>query len=95
MASAAQSAESRALFRNLLRAARTFPDFQLSNYIARRTREDFRKNRALKGEEGKAAMAFGKEQLELVKRQSIIRGLYHAPKSVVEIKLNQERPKHH
>ena len=76
---------SKLLFRSLMKEGRNFPEYQLKNYIQRRVREDFRKNRSLAGEEAKAAISFGNEQLELIKRQSVVRSLYQAPKTFVEL----------
>jgi len=88
------SAQPIQLYRSLLREARRFPDYQISQYIARRTRDDFRKNRAVKDLEKTKALQFGVEQLELVRRQSVIRGLYQRDKTVIELMKEQSKKKH-
>ncbi|XP_024534678.1 LYR motif-containing protein 4-like [Selaginella moellendorffii] len=74
-------AQVRALYRGFLREARKFTDYNVREYIKRRSRQGFRQS-------GNAAEAFatGKEQLEVVKRQTVVYSLY-APslKNVMEI----------
>ncbi|KAH9261486.1 hypothetical protein BASA81_000142 [Batrachochytrium salamandrivorans] len=84
--SAAASTTTRALYRNLLKEAKQFPDYEMRPYIARRTKDDFRvKFRALQGEQLDQQVQFGQSQLALIRRQAAIRNLYIAPKSVVEL----------
>jgi hypothetical protein len=78
------------LYRSLLREACKFPDHQLKQYIKRRTIQDFHAFRSLQGEAQTKQLAFGEEQLALIKRQSTIRSLYLAPKSVVELRSKGE-----
>ncbi|XP_051147770.1 uncharacterized protein LOC127262943 [Andrographis paniculata] len=87
MASPTRS-EVLSLFRSLLRAAREFTDYNIREYVKRRTVHAFRHNRSLsEPTEVAAAFADGKSQLGVAKRQAIVYSLY-APsvKSVMEIK---------
>ncbi|OWM65245.1 hypothetical protein CDL15_Pgr008835 [Punica granatum] len=92
MASAAAKAPSRSevfsLFRSLLRTARDFSDYNMREYMKRRTIDAFRSNGGLSDPQSvSAAYADGKLQLEVAKRQAIVYSLY-APKvkSVMELK---------
>lgn len=74
------------LYRNLLKQGKQFPDYELKQYITRRTKDDFRTVYAdLKGEAREKQIQFGHDQLALIKRQATIRSMYIAPKSVVEL----------
>ena len=68
--------ETKSLLRGFLRAARAFPDYNIASYVKRRALEGFRENRALRGEARDAAIADAKAQLEVVRRQAVVRGLY-------------------
>ncbi|XP_024515447.1 protein bcn92-like [Selaginella moellendorffii] len=83
----ASAMEARSLYRSLLREARRFPDYNIREYIARRCRQGFE---ASKAGGGRDLLAFGEEQLELVRRQSQVYGMY-APKikNVMEIKVSK------
>eukprot|EP00249_Psilotum_nudum_P009198 c21773_g1_i1 orf=467-730(-) len=74
--------EVRSLFRSLLREARKFSDYNIREYVKRRSKEGFRQL------DIDPALAFsqGKEQLEVVKRQSVVYSIY-APrvKNVMEV----------
>ncbi|KAK8953523.1 hypothetical protein KSP40_PGU000064 [Platanthera guangdongensis] len=76
------------LFRSLLRTASKFSDYNIREYVRRRTIDRFRENSCL-SDSASVAAAFtdGKSQLEIARRQAIVYSLY-APKvkSVMEIK---------
>lgn len=71
------SPEVRALFRAFLRNGRTFPQFNISHYIQRRAKEEFHAH-AREADPAKLQqlVASGKEQLDVVKRQALVYGLY-------------------
>ncbi|KAK7261688.1 hypothetical protein RIF29_28005 [Crotalaria pallida] len=75
------------LFRSLLRVAHNFPDYNIREYMKRRTIDAFRQNRNL-SEPPSICSAFsdGKSQLDVAKRQAVVYSLY-APqlRSVMEI----------
>lgn len=76
------------LFRSLLRTARQFTDYNIREYIKRRTVDGFRMNRTLSDPDAIAsAFSDGTAQLEVAKRQVIIYSLY-APKvkSIMDVK---------
>ncbi|KAG9152658.1 hypothetical protein Leryth_020868 [Lithospermum erythrorhizon] len=76
------------LFRSFLNVARGFPDYNIREYIKRRSIDAFRQNKNLRDmSEVVELFKEGKTQLELAKRQSIVYSLY-APKvkSIMEIK---------
>ena len=59
-----------------MREARKYPDYNVGEYVKRRALSGFKDNRKLQGEAAKAAINEGKAQLEMVRRQSALRGLY-------------------
>jgi len=68
------------LFRSLLRISRRFPDYNIREYVKRRTAEGFRLNRQLTDPAAiVSAFAEGKSQLEVASRQAVVYSLY-APK---------------
>lgn len=91
MASAVGSAPSRAealsLLRSLLRTAAKFSDYNIREYVRRRTIDGFRENRGL-ADPSAIASAFseGRSQLEVAKRQAVVYSIY-APqvKSIMEL----------
>lgn len=88
------SAEAFSLLRQLLRTARRFPSYNVREYVKRRSKEGFRRNRGL-GEEAqvRAALAEGRKQLEVARRQAAVYSLF-APslKSIMELQLRPARP---
>ncbi|KAE9605057.1 putative complex 1 LYR protein [Lupinus albus] len=75
------------LFRSLLRVSHTFPDYNIREYIKRRTIDAFRHNRNL-SESLSISSAFseGKSQLDVAKRQAVVYSLYAPPlKSIMEL----------
>ena len=68
--------EARSLLRSLIREGRKFPDYNIAAYVVRRAVEGFRAGKALRGQEAAKALAFAREQLDVVRRQSVVRSLY-------------------
>lgn len=69
------------LYRDILRAATGFRDYNFRNYFVRRAKEDWH-SFVKKGASEQEAAEFLKKQeaeLEVLKRQSIISGLYPSP----------------
>ncbi|GLJ24417.1 hypothetical protein SUGI_0466290 [Cryptomeria japonica] len=85
------TSEVRSLIRSLLRTARRFPDYNIREYIKRRTIEGCKQNRDL-SEPDAIGYAFreGKSQLEVASRQAMVYSIY-APnvKSIMEIEPNK------
>ncbi|KAI3412432.1 uncharacterized protein J3R85_017365 [Psidium guajava] len=87
-AAAPSKPEVLTLFRSLLRTAREFCDYNVREYVRRRTIDGFRHNKDLADPSAiSAAFSDGKRQLEVAKRQAVVYSLY-APevKSVMELK---------
>lgn len=75
MSSAA--AEVKVLYRTFLRYGRTFPSYNIREYISRRAREGFRENKSLGSpSEVAAAVEHAKSELAVVKRQALVYNLY-------------------
>ncbi|CAA6657421.1 unnamed protein product [Spirodela intermedia] len=91
MASAVGSGLSRAeafsLLRSLLRTAAKFSDYNIREYVRRRTIDGFRENRGLTDPSAIAsAFSEGRSQLEIAKRQAVVYSIY-APqvKNIMEL----------
>ncbi|KAJ7143269.1 hypothetical protein O6H91_10G053700 [Diphasiastrum complanatum] len=78
------------LFRSFLKETRKFADYNIREYIKRRTGESFRESRDLDAAAAASAFEFGKKQLEVVRRQSVVYSLY-APrvKNIMELKFQE------
>ncbi|KAL9233743.1 hypothetical protein vseg_008699 [Gypsophila vaccaria] len=88
--SAASVSETVAIYRSLLRISRKFPDYNIREYVKRRTTDAFRANKTLSDPSAiAAAVADAQSQLDVAKRQSIVYSLY-APslKNVMELHNN-------
>ncbi|KAI4340136.1 hypothetical protein MLD38_025002 [Melastoma candidum] len=90
MASSAAPSPSEvlSLFRSLLRTAREFSDYNIREYMRRRTIDAFRENKLLeKASSVVAAYSDGRNQLLVAKRQSVVYSMY-APgvKSIMEVR---------
>eukprot|EP01018_Ginkgo_biloba_P007306 Gb_11046 [translate_table: standard] len=80
MGAAPSTSEVRSLCRSLLRIARKFPDYNIREYMKRRTIEGFKQNRDLSDPSAViSAFSDGKLQLEVASRQAVVYSLY-APK---------------
>ncbi|GAB2270065.1 hypothetical protein Dimus_004978 [Dionaea muscipula] len=76
------------LLRSLLRAARTFSDYNIREYAKRRTLDGFRHNRAVSDPATLSKLfSDGKFQLEVAKRQATVYSLFQPKvKSIMEVK---------
>eukprot|EP00250_Pteridium_aquilinum_P026661 c33386_g1_i1 orf=141-422(+) len=82
------AAEVKALFRALLREARKFQDYNIREYVKRRSRQGFHQHQSVTSPEiAVTAFSEGREMLDVAKRQAVVYSLY-APKvrNVMEIK---------
>ncbi|KAG6613104.1 LYR motif-containing protein 4 [Phytophthora cinnamomi] len=75
------------LYREMLRNAAKFETYNFRSYATRRVKEDFRKNKTLQAgsPEQEAALAFARQQADVLYRQMAVSKLYppHV-KSVME-----------
>lgn len=75
------------LYRQMLRAAKRFNNYNFREYALRRTREDFRKNKTASDVNVIASLIQeAKRDLEVLERQSVINSLYARQHSILELK---------
>ena len=73
------------LYRQMVRASRTYEDYNLRSYTLRRCRDGFRAGAGETDPKAiEALLAQGREQLAVMQRQSIISNMYAGEKSVME-----------
>eukprot|EP00579_Thalassiosira_antarctica_P007980 CAMPEP_0201882730 /NCGR_PEP_ID=MMETSP0902-20130614/14373_1 /ASSEMBLY_ACC=CAM_ASM_000551 /TAXON_ID=420261 /ORGANISM="Thalassiosira antarctica, Strain CCMP982" /LENGTH=84 /DNA_ID=CAMNT_0048411319 /DNA_START=71 /DNA_END=325 /DNA_ORIENTATION=- len=75
---------SLSLFRTLLRESKKVDNYNFRHYAIRRVKVGFQLNKDLTGNEAGLAFREGEEQLDILKRQVVIGGLYPSAKSVME-----------
>mmetsp|Transcript_14521 Transcript_14521/g.24831 ORF Transcript_14521/g.24831 Transcript_14521/m.24831 type:complete len:84 (+) Transcript_14521:158-409(+) len=75
---------SLSLFRSLLREAKKVDNYNFRQYAIRRVKVGFQINRDLTGNEADLAFREGEEQLDILRRQVVLGGLYPSAKSVME-----------
>lgn len=74
------------LYRQFLRYATRFSNYNFRDWAIRRTRDGFLANKGLTDPaEIKQAISAGRSQLEVIKRQSILSQMYKGEKLIVEI----------
>ncbi|XP_073392560.1 uncharacterized protein [Physcomitrium patens] len=80
-------AQARQLYKALMREARKFSNYNVREYVKRRTVVGFRDHGAASDSEAAAAAyILGKDQLELAKRQAIVYNLYSpGVKSIMDL----------
>eukprot|EP00053_Salpingoeca_punica_P003449 m.43223 g.43223 ORF g.43223 m.43223 type:complete len:76 (-) comp12193_c0_seq2:600-827(-) len=71
----------RQLYKQFVREAMHFGNYNIQRYVLRRVRSSFREK--VGGAETDAALQYGHEQLEILKRQGVISRLNPSPKPVV------------
>ena len=64
------------MFRQCMRAARSFQDYNFRNYARRRVRDEFAKGKNLSGAELESAIKGAESQLQMLRRQGIINSWY-------------------
>ncbi|GLC41610.1 hypothetical protein PLESTB_000696900 [Pleodorina starrii] len=81
--------EARALLRAFLRQGRRFPNYNIREYIRRRAKEGFHEAASVTDPAAVAALLqSGRQELEVVKRQSLVYQLYgRKVKNVLELDL--------
>jgi len=84
-----------ALYRQLLRAARGFTNYNFRDYALRHIRDDVRAASTLEGEKAQAAYRHGKTQLEMLKRQSAISAMFPTGKHSMEVAVGEVVPTVH
>ncbi|PNH07589.1 LYR motif-containing protein 4B [Tetrabaena socialis] len=82
--------EARSLFRALVREGRRFPNYNLREYIQRRAREGFRESSSVADPAVvKSLLQSGRQELEVVKRQSVVYQLFARKfKNVLELDMD-------
>lgn len=81
-------AELRALYRAFQREGRRFPNYNVREFILRRSKEVFSSPASKEEAAQKAAVTALKDELAVVKRQSVIYGFYgRKTRNVMEIDL--------
>jgi len=82
---------TRELFRTLLREGRKFSNYNVREYVKRRTIEGFKENKNVSDPSAlAAAYDYGVKQLEIVKRQVIVYNLYApAVKNIMDLKISK------
>merc|ERR1712146_426245 len=70
------------LLRDLLRAARRIPQYNMRSYIHRRVMDSFRADPPSSSLTDRASrLAAGRDQLELIRRQALVYSMYSSPTS--------------
>mmetsp|Transcript_17102 Transcript_17102/g.26640 ORF Transcript_17102/g.26640 Transcript_17102/m.26640 type:complete len:96 (-) Transcript_17102:401-688(-) len=72
------------LFRGIIKYGKMIKDYNFREYALRRTRDGFRSNQSLQGEELSKVYSNGLNQFEIVRRQALIGQLYPSETSVME-----------
>ncbi|MCO5570879.1 hypothetical protein L7F22_024608 [Adiantum nelumboides] len=85
------AAEVKALLRAFLREARKFSDYNIREYVKRRSRQGFHQHQhASSPEVAATAFSEGRELLDVAKRQAIVYSLY-APKVKNIMEINAQK----
>ncbi|EQC41908.1 hypothetical protein SDRG_00763 [Saprolegnia diclina VS20] len=80
----AQQQKVLSLYRTMLRQAAQYENYTFRSYAQRRIKSDFHAKKSAAGAEAEAALAFGHDQLAILRRQVAISKLYPGEKSVME-----------
>ncbi|XP_067144822.1 LYR motif-containing protein 4B-like [Centruroides vittatus] len=84
---AAARSEVISLYKQLLKESQQFSNFIYRSYALRRIKDAFRQNKnETDPEKLKDLISYGKENLEIIKRQVVIGKLYKSPELVIESK---------
>jgi len=74
------------LYRQMLKASKSFNSYNFREYSLRRTREEFRTNKNVTDPAALASLiSKAKENLEVIQRQALINKLYVKEKSILEV----------
>ncbi|CAL5225167.1 g7948 [Coccomyxa viridis] len=85
---AGSSSEVMSIYRALLRCGSKFPNYNVREYVLRRTKQDFRAHR--EDADASGFLSEAKDALEIVKRQAVVYSTYaRKHKSIMDIPLTQ------
>jgi len=75
------------LYKQMLKEAHRFKNYNFREYSVRRVREEFRENRLEKDPQKiNQMMEKGKQNLDVLKRQTVINAMYDKSPLIVEVK---------
>jgi hypothetical protein len=80
----ASRVQSLTLYRNLLRSAQRFSNYNFREYAFRLTRDDFRSSQQATGADAERAYQRGTEQLESLKRMVVVSEMYPQGKHAMD-----------
>ena len=73
-----------ALYREMMRASRTFSNYNFREYALRHVRDDFRANKPLTGDDALRAYQQGRHQLGVLHRTSAVSAMFPQEKHAME-----------
>lgn len=79
-----ENAAVRQLYRQLLREAERFPQYNYRQYALRRIRDEFERRKDLEADKAPELLARGREELERLRRMTTVASLYAHDKLVIE-----------
>lgn len=79
-----ENAAVRQLYRQLLREAERFPQYNYRQYALRRIRDEFERRKDLEADKIPELLTKGREELERLKRMTTVASLYAHDKLVIE-----------
>jgi DNA-binding response OmpR family regulator len=82
------------LYRALLRQGQKMNNYNFKSYALRRTRDGFKADKNLTGEEAEMARQYAVEQLQVLSRQAIIGNLYPSDHSVMDTTISSSKISH-
>ncbi|KAG1656613.1 hypothetical protein FOA52_008436 [Chlamydomonas sp. UWO 241] len=78
--------EVKSLMRAFLRGGAQFPNYNIREYILRRVKDGFREGAGESGPSSAALWAHAKEEYSVMKRQSVVYGMYARKiKNILEV----------
>ncbi|XP_058060020.1 LYR motif-containing protein 4 [Anopheles bellator] len=84
MATAGHRMKVLSLYKQLLRESQKFDSYNYRMYAFRRIRDAFRENKALAdGAKIENELSYGRKNLEIIKRQTVIGHMFQAPDKLV------------
>ncbi|CAK1549067.1 unnamed protein product [Leptosia nina] len=85
MASSVSKIQILALYKSLMRESQNFPNYNFRSYALRRVRDAFRESKFLTDAKAiNKQIEFAKENLQMIKRQTIIGNMFKTDKLVIE-----------
>jgi hypothetical protein len=84
---AASRSAALSLYKQLLKVSSGWKNYNFREYSIRRTKEEFRKNKAVTDPAAiEQLLAKARENLEVIRRQSLISNMYAKEQSILEVK---------